>query len=233
MNQPYPPQQDPYGQQPGYGQQYPQPGYGQAPGHGPQSQQGYGQPYEQQGGYGQPGYGQQGYGQQGYVPPQGYGQQPYGQQGYGYPQPYGAAQVGEYAGWGSRVLSTLIDAVPAVALYVIVIAIGFALGTDGLGAILALGALVYVAIIAYYIWNYGYRQGTTGQTIGKGVVGIKVVGGLTGQPIGFGMSFLRQIAHALDSLPLGIGYLWPLWDPQKQTFADKVCNTFVVTVPKS
>lgn len=230
MNQPYPPQQDPYGQQAGQpapGQQYPQPGYGQAPqGYGPQGQQPYGQQP-----YGQPGYGQ----------PQPYGQQPYGQPGYGQPQPYGygqpggygAPQVGEYAGWGSRVLATLIDVAPVLVGYILVAVVGVALGADGLGAILAIASLFYLAAIAYSIWNYGYRQGTTGQTIGKGVVGIKVVGGLTGQPIGFGMSFVRQIAHALDSLPFGIGYLWPLWDPQKQTFADKVCNTFVVVVPKS
>ncbi len=57
-----------------------------------------------------------------------------------------------------------------------------------------------------------------------------MVGGYTGQPIGFGMAFVRQIAHALDSWSLGIGYLWPLWDERRQTFADKVCNTVVVRV---
>lgn len=58
------PKQQQYPQYPGYG--YGQPGYGQQyPQPGPPGQQGYGQQ-----GYGQQGYGQQGYGQQGY------GQQP-------------------------------------------------------------------------------------------------------------------------------------------------------------
>lgn len=80
--QQYPdPNQQPYGQQPGYGQQ--QPGYGQQP-----QQPGYGQQqpgYGQQPGQQQPGYGQQqpGYGQQ----QPGYGQQPGQQPGFGAPPP--------------------------------------------------------------------------------------------------------------------------------------------------
>ncbi|WP_454929274.1 hypothetical protein [Actinomyces sp.] len=83
--------QQPYGQQPGYGQQaangqqagYGQQPYGQQPGYG---QQPYGQqPYGQQAGYGQQPYGQPGYGQQAAYGQQPYGQQPYGQPGYGQP----------------------------------------------------------------------------------------------------------------------------------------------------
>ncbi|MEZ7768774.1 hypothetical protein [Pauljensenia sp. 20925_1_25] len=87
--------QQPYGQQAGYGQQPygQQPGYGQqaANGQQPYGQQPYGQqPYGQQAGYGQqpysqPGYGQQPYGQPGYGQQAAYGQQPYGQQPYGQP----------------------------------------------------------------------------------------------------------------------------------------------------
>jgi hypothetical protein len=44
------------------------------------------------------------------------------------------------------------------------------------------------------------------------------------------MSFLRALSHILDSLACYIGWLWPLWDGKKQTFADKVCSTVVVQV---
>jgi uncharacterized RDD family membrane protein YckC len=54
----------------------------------------------------------------------------------------------------------------------------------------------------------------------------------TGQPVGFGFAFVRQLAHVLDSLPLYLGYLWPLWDDKRQTFADKVCSTVVVPAPR-
>ena len=83
--------QQPYGQQAGYGQQvgYGQQPYGQQPGYGQQAangQQPYGQqPYGQQAGYGQQPYSQPGYGQQAAYGQQPYGQQPYGQPGYGQP----------------------------------------------------------------------------------------------------------------------------------------------------
>ena len=49
----------------------------------------------------------------------------------------------------------------------------------------------------------------------------------TGQPVGRGTVFLREIAHVADA-PLYLGYLWPLWDTQRQTFADKIMTTVVV-----
>ena len=97
--------QQPYGQQPDYGQQpygqqagYGQQPYGQQPGYGQQAangQQPYGQqPYGQQAGYGQQPYSQPGYGQQPYGQP-GYGQQPYGQPGYGQQAAYGQQPYGQ------------------------------------------------------------------------------------------------------------------------------------------
>jgi hypothetical protein len=35
----------------------------------------------------------------------------------------------------------------------------------------------------------------------------------------------RQICHGLK---FGIGYLWPLWDGKRQTFADKIVGTVVI-----
>jgi hypothetical protein len=46
-----------------------------------------------------------------------------------------------------------------------------------------------------------------------------------GSTPGFGMAFLRKPAHVLGSLACYVGWLWPLWDAKKQTFADKVCGT--------
>ncbi len=72
-----------------------------------------------------------------------------------------------------------------------------------------------------------YQEGTTGQTIGKGAVNIRLVREADGQPIGFGMAFVRRLAHILDC-PCYLGFLWPAWDAKKQTFADKLCGTIVV-----
>jgi uncharacterized RDD family membrane protein YckC len=157
----------------------------------------------------------------------------YGQ--YGAPESYGGASAppsqyaatpgAAYASWISRVggyfLDLLVIGVPAL----IIIFIGLAIG-HGVGQ--ALAVLGYIAAVGFGIWNVVFRQGTTGQTIGKQIIGIKLIRELDGQPVGAGMSFLRALAHILDSLACYVGWLWPLWDAKKQTFADKVCNTVVV-----
>jgi uncharacterized RDD family membrane protein YckC len=52
-----------------------------------------------------------------------------------------------------------------------------------------------------------------------------VVSENSGQPIGFGLSVVRQLAHLVDLITLGIGFLFPLWDPKRQTLADKIMST--------
>lgn len=194
--------QNPYGQP-----QDPQQGsgYGQAPGVPPQ--QGYGYPQQP----GQPGYG---YPQAPGVPPQqGYGYPPQGyQQGYGAQPPY--------ANWGWRFLGTLVDGLVFLVPYVLVL-IGSA---QKLAALSILGGLVLLGLA---IWQL-IMEGRTGQTIGKKAVGIRLVKEATGQPLGVGMAFVRRIAHFLDSVACYLGWLWPLWDAKRQTFADKVCSSIVI-----
>jgi len=228
--------QDPYGQQPGqYGQQPGQPGYGQAPGQPGQPGQ-YGQQpgqYGQQPGqYGQPGAypGQPGqYGGAAPGQPGAYGQQPgqYGQQPYG-AQPYGAygyggQAAGNLATWPIRVGAFLIDAI----IYGIPIGIGNAISNGGSGSSI-IGLLFTLIGLGVWIYNRIIQQGNTGQSWGKKAVGIKLITADTGQPVGPGKAFLRELTHILDGLPCYLGYLWPLWDEKKQTFADKINNTYVI-----
>lgn len=152
-------------------------------------------------------------------------QPPYGQPAAG--QPAAGQPTGGYTAWPQRVLSYLIDfalLIPAYIVYFIGVAIG-----DAFGMLIALVGLV--GMIGIVVWNSGFKQGTTGQSIGKGVIGTRLISEETGQPIGFGMAFVRQLAHILDGICF-IGYLWPLWDEKRQTFADKIIKTVVVDVPK-
>ncbi|MGI5195371.1 RDD family protein [Streptomyces sp. CA-288835] len=195
--------------------------YGQPPPQG--GQQPYGYP-QQQPPQGQPGYGYPQQAPQGVPPQQGYGypQQPGGQ----YPQQgqmYGGTPP--YAHWGSRVLATLVDSLVLLVAYIPVV-IGAAIG-DSVGAILSV--IGFVIIIGVAVWMI-MQEGKTGQTIGKKTMGIRLLRESDGQPLGFGMAFVRRIAHFLDGAACYIGYLWPLWDDKKQTFADKVCSTVVVKV---
>jgi uncharacterized RDD family membrane protein YckC len=150
--------------------------------------------------------------------------------------PGGAARPQPPAGYGFPLLATygqrvggfLIDiGIPGGLLAVVLIA---ALATRNVVVI----GLVYPAAaivgLAFLMWNSGYRQGRSGQSLGKSVLGTRLVSVRSGEPVGFGCAFSRQIAHLLNGIPLGLGYLWPLWDEQRQTFADKVCSTLVVQV---
>jgi uncharacterized RDD family membrane protein YckC len=87
-----------------------------------------------------------------------------------------------------------------------------------------------LAGLAYLLWNYGYRQGTTGSSLGKSVMKVKVVSETTGEPIGFGMSVVRQLAHIVDAIICYIGFLFPLWDAKRQTLADKIMTTVVLPI---
>ena len=84
--------------------------------------------------------------------------------------------------------------------------------------------------LAYWLWNRGYRQGTTGSSLGKTVMKIKVVSEATGQPIGFGLSVVRDLAHFVDAVICFIGFLFPLWDAKRQTLADKILTTVVLPI---
>ncbi|TDX08290.1 RDD family protein [Kribbella sp. VKM Ac-2566] len=161
----------------------------------------------------------------GWQDPKQYGQQPYGQYDNG--QPYsspGGSILGNLAAWPSRAGGTLIDG--------LVVAVPYGIGTVFLSrqtapmAIVAM--LLYIVSLGVGIWNVVVRQGGSGQTVGKSVLGLKLVGADTGRPIGAGKAFVRQLSHILDGMACCIGYLWPLWDEKRQTFADKANNTYVI-----
>jgi len=163
--------------------------------------------------------------------------------GYYAPVPSAALPKEAYTSWFTRVIAYLIDGIPVGLLVGVGQAVMFGTahnecitgrsesGFDAVctsqptGTGLAVSAVLSVIAAIFAIWNYGYRQGTTGSSIGKSVMKFKVVSEKTGQPIGFGMSIVRQLAHIVDTLICYIGYLFPLWDAKRQTIADKIMST--------
>jgi uncharacterized RDD family membrane protein YckC len=149
-----------------------------------------------------------------------------------------------YTPWQTRVLAWLIDAIPLAILEGI--GWGLLLGTQetacvtdtseyNLGEFCATGAstigqisiiITGILAFAYWIWNLGYRQGTTGSSIGKGIMKFKIVNENTGQPVGFGMSVVRELIYWVAAGVCGIiwivAVLFPLWDPKRQTLVDKI-----------
>jgi len=83
----------------------------------------------------------------------------------------------------------------------------------------------FLGVIAYWVVLIGNERG---QTVGMMALNIRVVDTNTGGPIGYGRAFLRLLMMWIGSIPIYLGWFWMLWDPQKQTWHDKVANTFVV-----
>jgi Mce-associated membrane protein len=66
----------------------------------------------------------------------------------------------------------------------------------------------------------------TGWSLGRELVGIAVVR-TDGAPPGPGRLLLRDLAHLLDTISVFAGWLWPLWDVRRRTFADLLLRTEV------
>ena len=131
--------------------------------------------------------------------------------------PYTAVpSASPYANWGQRVLAYLIDIAPIIILEIIFY------------RIFAIDLLVIVASIGWTAYNRWYQAGTTGQSLGKKVLNLRLVSDETGQPIGTLMAFVRDICHVIDAIICYVGFLFPLWDAKRQTLADKIVKTVVI-----
>lgn len=154
-----------------------------------------------------------------------------------------------YAHWWRRVVATLVDALLGVPFWAAGV-IGYVtfrdattITRDAGGAITdvapstgtwvggAIMVVAYISLLVFTIWNQWVRQGRRGATIGKACLHLTVVDDRQGRPIGVLLTFVRSIAHLLDGIPFYLGYLWPLVDGRRQTFADKVMGTVVLHLP--
>ena len=125
-----------------------------------------------------------------------------------------ATAVGPRASFGQRFAAAIVDTV-------ILFVVSAVLGRVGVA-----GSLIAALIgIGYYI----YLEGSpSGQTVGKKVMNIRIVDADTGAPIGYGRATLRYFAKIVSAIPCLLGYLWMLWDENKQTWHDKITTDVVV-----
>jgi uncharacterized RDD family membrane protein YckC len=163
--------------------------------------------------------------------------------GYGWQAPYPVGHAmplrTDYASWGKRVGAMLIDQIPSYVgmiiftvgyvywLISIVQSSGSTVDLTGGAIPMMIGTLVMLAGMVWTIYNRWIVAGRTGQSLGKRVTKIRLIGEPSETPIGPMNAFLRDLVHILDGMAY-VGYLWPLWDEKKQTFADKIMRTIVV-----
>ena len=70
-------------------------------------------------------------------------------------------------------------------------------------------------------------------TPGKLLLGCQVVDLRSGRSLRLGQALLRYLGYFVSALPLGLGFLWIIWDKRKQGFHDKIAGTVVVLEDES
>jgi uncharacterized RDD family membrane protein YckC len=140
----------------------------------------------------------------------------------------------ELASWGSRVGAALIDGLITSLPIWIGVALVF---TDAAGVGVLLILLGLVAAFLYYPLTMKREGANNGQTLGKQVVGIRVVRD-AGQPFDFGSALLREfvvkyllfyvVGGFFLYIPTLVDVLWPLWDDQNRALHDMVVSTHVM-----
>jgi uncharacterized RDD family membrane protein YckC len=156
---------------------------------------------------------------------------------------------GERAGFGIRLGGYLLDGLLYGLLAMVFVVPAFVIGVaafdgctindatdellcpDGKPSAGMLATAIAIGVLGYLIVAFIYLRmlGSTGQTWGRRIVGIRVVGEMDGQPIGFGRALGRQLfAIFISAQIFYLGYLWMLWDDKKQTWHDKVVGSIVI-----
>ncbi|MGL4173599.1 MAG: RDD family protein [Actinomycetota bacterium] len=146
-------------------------------------------------------------------------------------------RFGPVAHFGDRAMAFLIDQSLVIGgFFLLLIGGGVASTAPGNPVAVSLSMiLIIVGLILIFgvaLWNRWFLGGNTGQSLGKRVVGLKLIDTQTGLPIGMGKALLRDLTHVIVNQALGLSFLWMLWDPEQQTVGDKAASSTVIKVAK-
>ncbi len=89
--------------------------------------------------------------------------------------------------------------------------------------------VIRFSIIFFFFVLYWSRSG---RTLGMQSWRLQLLDN-KGQRVGVGAATIRFFAALLSWLPLGLGFLWQLWDKDKLTWHDRLSGTHIVYVPKA
>lgn len=143
-----------------------------------------------------------------------------------------------YAGFGRRLVSAVVD---YVLLGLVAFGVAAAAGwSDDAALVGRLGGGWSVSLtpdsipellsIGYFTWLHA---AAAGQSIGNRVAGVRVADAATGRPLSAGRALLRVLVSFVSEAVLLVGYLWMLWDPQRQTWHDKAARSVVLVTAAS
>ena len=79
---------------------------------------------------------------------------------------------------------------------------------------------------------FTYFHGTTGQTPGKKMLGLKVIQ-KRGEPMTMGIAFLRWVGYLISKIFLYLGFIWIAFNRKKLGWHDMIAGTCVVKTGES
>jgi uncharacterized RDD family membrane protein YckC len=143
----------------------------------------------------------------------------------------------EHAGFGSRFFAWLIDGILMGILAGVCAGCAFgaaALAASGddsfFGVLAALLAFFLFVVVAFFQFVYfGYLWSRDGQSLGMKMLSMRVVRRNSSELCSFWRAGLRGSAgYWISGLVFSLGYLWALIDANKETWHDKIFDTWVV-----
>jgi Mce-associated membrane protein len=130
----------------------------------------------------------------------------------------------DLARWHIRAVALLVDVLPGLAVMTTMALVWLAVPLRSPWWWLSVSVLAAATLLTMV--NRWVLPTTKGWSLGRALVGAVVVRS-DGAPVGVGRLMCRDLAHLLDTISVFVGWLWPLWDPRRRTFADLLLHTEV------
>lgn len=130
----------------------------------------------------------------------------------------------DLARWHIRAAAFCVDVLPGVAVTATMVLVWLAVPLRSTWWWLCLSVLATVTLLT--LINRIVWPANRGWSLGRALLGLAVVRP-DGGPVGMGRLLLRDLAHLLDTISVFVGWLWPLWDARRRTFADVLLGTEV------
>jgi uncharacterized RDD family membrane protein YckC len=136
-------------------------------------------------------------------------------------------------GFGRRLLATFIDGLLlGFFTFLLTLVLGFIAMFLGMftynpseplpiDRLIILGGAILSLI--YYVGAWA----KSGQTLGKTLVGLKIVNA-DGTPMSGGKAFLRYVGYIISGIVFSLGFLWLAFDSKRQGWHDKIAGTLVI-----
>ena len=142
-----------------------------------------------------------------------------------------------YAGFFTRFFALLIDQIAmAVLAFIVSLLYGgcvlFSLTAESNFLSILTGSVALITWGALFIFQFlyfGYFWSRDGQSVGMKVVNCKVVRQIESETLSFWRAAFRgTLGYYISGLVFGLGFIWAAFDSNKETWHDKLFDTWVV-----